>query len=161
MKLIGQYFIGLLLFTTGCKTRMGEERQAVRTSDNCTYGIWQHVYNPERLKILDTCKVVRGVIVESNEEDDGDEHMLLKLDDGQGNLLTPGNMTSKRRCLVIEAICVNNITKNKVGNSCEGYVNNIELPKLNDHVEVTGSYVIDSHNGWAEIHPISKLEIIK
>ena len=45
--------------------------------------------------------------------------------------------------------------------ACKGYVNNVELPKVGDHVKVTGSYVIDSHNGWAEIHPITEIVIIK
>ncbi|GAC1380891.1 MAG: hypothetical protein NVSMB45_04850 [Ginsengibacter sp.] len=155
------YFIMLVLIQSGCTSIPAKEQNIVRSSDNCSFGIWEHVYNPVRLRILDSCKVVRGVVVESNEEDDGDEHMLLKLDKGQESLLTSRNMSSKRGCLVIEAICVNNISKKKVGNSCEGSVNNIELPKLNEHIEVTGTYVIDSHNGWAEIHPISKLEIIK
>jgi hypothetical protein len=26
------------------------------------------------------------------------------------------------------------------------------------HVRATGTYVIDSHNGWAEIHPVSRIE---
>ena len=119
------------------------------------------MYNASRLGIVDKCKTVSGVIEESNTDDDGDQHMLLKLDAGQENLLTKRNMKKKDGDLVIEAVCINNINKKKVGDVCNGYVNNVQLPKIGDHVKVTGSYVIDSHNGWPEIHPISKIEILK
>lgn len=136
-------------------------KKATRSSLNCNYNIWSHVYNPDRLKILDSCVMVSGVIIESSPDGDGDQHMLLKLDPGQQNLLSSPNSKLNRDVIIIEAICVNNISKNKVGNACDGYVNNVDLPKLKDHVQVTGSYVIDSHNGWGEIHPISKIDLIK
>ena len=138
-----------------------DKNQSVKTSNNCDYNLWAHVYNPDRLKIIDTCKMVTGTITESNADDDGDQHMLLKLDPGEENLLTPANTVHKNGCLVIEAICVNNISRNKVGDACEGFLNNVDLPRLNQHVKVFGSYVIDSHNGWAEIHPISSIDLIK
>ena len=67
----------------------------------------------------------------------------------------------KQGDLVIEAVCINNITRKKAMGACRGYVNHVILPEIGDHVKVTGSYVIDSHNGWAEIHPITKIEKIK
>ena len=86
--------------------------------------------------------------------------MLLKLDKGQKSLLTKRNFKKKQGDLVIEAVCVNNTTLKKVGNTCKGYVNKIQLPPVGAHVKVTGSYVIDSHNGWSEIHPITKIEVL-
>jgi hypothetical protein len=123
--------------------------------------LWKYVYNPDRLHVTEKCKTVTGVIEESNADEDGDQHMLLKLDNGQGKLLTKQNKKKKQGDLVIEAVCVNKTTLKKVGKTCEGYINKIKLPKLGDHVKVTGSLVIDSHNGWAEIHPITKIEVIK
>jgi hypothetical protein len=70
-------------------------------------------------------------------------------------------MKKKQGNLVIEAVCMNKVSVKKVGNTCKGYINNIELPNIGDHVKVTGSLVIDSHNGWAEIHPITRIEKIK
>ena len=87
--------------------------------------------------------------------------MLLKLDDGYSEFINDRNIKKKSGCLVVEAVCVNNISKKKVGTTCDGYVNNISLPDVGDHVKVTGSYVKDSHNGWMEIHPVSKIEKIK
>lgn len=130
-------------------------------SIDCDTSYWQFVYNPERLQVIDKCKTVTGVIEESNVEEDGDQHLLLKLDNGQEGLLTKKNIKKKQGDLVIEAVCANKPNVKKVGTTCEGYINNIQIPKLGEHVKVTGSLVIDTHNGWSEIHPITKIEVIK
>lgn len=128
-------------------------------SKGCDDKLWKFVYDPTRLEVLDKCKTVTGIIVERNADADGDEHMLLKLDKGQEALLQKRNYSKKEGNLVIEAVCINNITRKKAMGACKGYVNNVQLPQVGDHVKVTGSYVLDSHNGWTEIHPISKVEI--
>ena len=128
-------------------------------SAGCDPNVWKHVYNPSRLKVIDNCITVSGVITESHAEGDGDQHLLLKPDAAQQNLLKKKNIQKKNGCLVIEAICINNISEKKVGGACKGYVNHITIPKIGAHVKVTGSYVLDSHNGWAEIHPVSKIVI--
>ena len=128
---------------------------------NCDTSLWKYVYNRNRLTVTDMCKTVTGVIEESNADEDGDQHMLLKLDKGQKNILTDRNIKKKQGDLVIEAVCMNNVSLKKVGNTCKGYINHIKLPNIGDHVKVTGSLVIDSHNGWAEIHPITSIEKIK
>jgi hypothetical protein len=148
------------------KNKDGEtSSQQVNIKDNssgdCDTGFWKYVYNPSRLDVIKKCKTVTGVIEESSVDDDGDQHMLLKLDKGQDDILTERNMKKKQGDLVIEAVCANKPVLKKVGNTCNGYINKIQLPKIGDHVSVTGSLVIDSHNGWAEIHPITKLEVLK
>ena len=137
--------------------------QTSKSTEACDPGLWKYVYNPERLQVLDKCKTVTGTIVERSADEDGDEHMLLKLDPGQDDLLRERNMKKKGGNLVIEAVCINNITRKKVGDACVGYVNHVELPVVNDHVRVSGSLVVDSNNdnGWTEIHPITRIEIIK
>ncbi|MDP9229753.1 MAG: hypothetical protein M3O67_03650 [Bacteroidota bacterium] len=137
------------------------EAQPIKFDPGCDSSIWNYVYNPKRLKVIDRCKVVTGVIVERNAEDDGDEHMLLRLDKGLESLLTKRNFQKKDGNLVIEAICINHITRKNAKGTCNGYVNNVQLPKVGDHVRVTGIYVIDSHNGWSEIHPVTKIEDLK
>ena len=131
------------------------------TSEGCDSNLWKYVYNGERLEIITKCKTATGVIEESNADDDGDQHMLLKLDNGQEDLLTKRNIKKKQGDLVIEAVCVNKVNLKKVGTTCDGYFNKIQIPVLGQHVKVTGSLVLDSHNGWNEIHPITKIEIIK
>jgi hypothetical protein len=131
------------------------------TTIDCDTSFWKYVYNPGRLEVIDKCKTVTGIIEESNADEDGDQHMLLRLDNGQEGLLTKKNIKKKQGDLVIEAVCANKTTLKKVGNTCEGYINKIQIPNLGDHVQATGSLVIDSHNGWEEIHPITKIEVIK
>ena len=128
---------------------------------DCDTSYWKYVYNRERLQVIDKCKTVTGVIEEGDDNEDGDHHMLLKLDAGQDDLLTKKNMKKKQGDLVIEAVCAAKTTLPKVGNTCNGYINKIQIPQIGAHVKVTGSYVIDSHNGWAEIHPITKIEVFK
>lgn len=131
--------------------------QDVSAAD-CDSSKWKEVYDPERLQVLDRCKTVTGTITERNADEDGDEHMLLKLDKGQKELLLKKNYSKKEGCLVVEVVCVNTITRKRAKGSCDGYTNNVQLPNIGDHVRVTGSYVIDGHNGWTEMHPASKIE---
>jgi len=131
---------------------------AQKANGGCDNNLWKFVWEPSRLQVLDKCKTVTGVIVEKNADPDGDEHMLLKLDAGQESLLEKKNYSKKDGNLVIEAICINHITRKAAKGICKGYVNNVHLPKVGDHVRVTGSYVLDSHNGWTEIHPITQVE---
>lgn len=142
-------------------TATGNYQKNTSVAVNCDTSLWKYVYNRKRLIVTEICKTVTGVIEESNADDDGDQHMLLKLDKGQKSLLTNRNIKKKQGDLVIEAVCMNNVTLKKVGNTCKGYVNHIQLPHIGDHVRVTGSLVIDSHNGWAEIHPITSIEKLK
>jgi hypothetical protein len=128
-------------------------------SSSCDPGIWKHVYNPTRLKVINKCVTVTGVITESHVEADGDQHLLLKPDGGHENLLTRKNLKNKKGNLVIEAVCINNITEKKVGGACKGYINHITIPSVGAHVKVSGSLVLDTHNGWNEIHPVSKIVI--
>ena len=124
----------------------------------CDKAFWDRVYDPSRLKVLDQCKVVTGVIEEQDANEDGDEHMLLKLDVGQDDLLTKRNLKKKNGDLVIEVVCANPVTDKKAVETCRGYSNPIKIPNVGDHVRVTGSYVNDTHNDWTEIHPVSRIE---
>ena len=127
------------------------------TSD-CDNSLWKEVYDPDRLQVLEKCKTVTGVIEESNADPDGDQHMLLKLDKGQKDLINKRNKKKKEGDLVVEVVCANNITRKRATGACTGYTNHITLPSVGEHVRVTGSYVLDSHNGWTEIHPVTRID---
>jgi hypothetical protein len=128
---------------------------------SCDPSLWKHVYNPSRLQVLDHCKVVTGVVGEMAADDDGDEHMLLKLDAGQDSLVNKKNVKKKQGALVIEVVCAANAILPAAAESCKGYRTSIGLPKVGQHVQVSNSYVIDTHNGWAEIHPVSRIVAAK
>jgi hypothetical protein len=137
-----------------------KDKPIVHKTTDCDTALWAHVYNPGRLEVYNPCVTVNGVIEESSADGDGDQHMLLRLDKGFESYVNERNEKKKNGCIVIEAICVNEIKKKKVGSACEGYINNVLLPDIGAHVKVTGSFVNDTHNGWNEIHPISKIEVI-
>ncbi len=130
-------------------------------NDHCKTTLWKQVYNPSRLEIIDSCITVTGIIEASKSEDDGDQHLLLKLDAGQEDLLNKRNLKKKMDNLVLEVVCANKTKDKKAKKACKGYINNIQLQPIGTHVKITGSYVIDSNNGWAEIHPVMKMEEIK
>ena len=133
------------------------DASAAATS-GCEASLWTHVYNPSRLKKLNPCIAVTGTVTVSLADDDGDQHFLLMLDPGQENLLTKRNQKKKSGFLVVEIVCANPVKLKKVKSACVGYTNRIAIPNVGEHVRVTGTHVIDSHNGWAEIHPVSRIE---
>jgi len=124
----------------------------------CDASLWTHVYDPTRLQQLSACVSVSGIVQESAPDDDGDQHFLLKLDPGQEALVNKKNQKKKGGALVVEIVCANPITLQKAKAACAGYTNRIPKPQVGSHVKATGTYVIDSHNGWAEVHPVSTLQ---
>jgi hypothetical protein len=144
--------------------RKKENETAMQTSPSagdgaqCDKSVWDHVYDPSRLEVIDPCKVVTGTVDELDQNEDGDTHMLLKLDPGFEDLLMKRNKTKKDGDLVVEVVCAHEVTDKKVGAACNGYSNRIFIPSVGDHIRVTGSYVNDTHNDWAEIHPVSSIE---
>jgi hypothetical protein len=140
--------------------------QAVGASDlskfasaGCDKSLLAHVYDPSRLQKLADCVEVSGKVEESAPDDDGDQHFLLKLDAGQESLINKKNLKKKNGDLVVEIVCANPITLAKAKPACSGYKNSIPLAAVGSHVTAIGTYVIDSHNGWAEVHPVSVLRI--
>jgi len=121
----------------------------------CDASLWDHVYSPKRLQQLAPCISVTGIVDESNADADGDQHFLLKLDPGQDTLVNKRNQKKKSGDIVLEVVCANPTTMKKPKSACAGYTNPIRIPAVGEHVKATGTYVIDSHNGWAEIHPVS------
>jgi hypothetical protein len=141
--------------------RKKAKRENTGHSQNCDIKLWNHVYNPNRLEVIDACKEVTGVIDEMHKEPDGDQHMLLRLDEGQQYLLKKRNLEKKNGELVIEIVCANKVKDKKARGACVNYSTPLPLPRMGAHVRVTGSYVLDTHNGWTEIHPVSKIEEIR
>ena len=122
--------------------------------------ISSHVYNPYRLQLVKPCITVSGVVENKFEEADGDYHLGLALDSQYSNLTNGANYQYQYGDLVVEIICALPITQQDAVLACEGYTNNITIPSINDHITVTGPYVLDTyHYNWAEIHPVYSLTI--
>ncbi len=133
---------------------------APASSAGCDPSLWKHVYDPTRLEVLDQCKTVTGTIDEQDQNEDGDTHMLLRLDPGQEQLLAKRNLKKKDGDLVIEVVCGNRPAKKKAQAACADYSTGVAMPKVGDHVRVTGTFVNDTHNGWNEIHPVTSIDPI-
>ena len=136
-------------------TTLSSAEVAQSAATGCDASLWAHVYSPKRLQQVAPCISVTGMIEESNVDEDGDQHFLLKLDPGQDKLLNKRNQKKKSGDIVLEVVCANPTTMKKPKSACAGYTNPIHIPAVGEHVKATGTYVIDTHNGWAEIHPVS------
>ncbi len=125
-------------------------------SSSCDNSLWDHVYTPTRLHILNPCITITGTITKIERESDGDDHILLKVDSKYDHLTNIFNKLLMKGNIVMEIICKGEADKD-AQKACEGYTNKIITPKEGSYIKVTGSFVIDKPYGWTEIHPISKI----
>jgi hypothetical protein len=124
----------------------------------CDQSLWNHIYNPQRLQVVDPCKTVSGIIESKRAEADGDYHIRLKLDPQYANLVNQANVKGQFGDLVVEPICMNRVTQLDAISACRDFRQNIDVPVVGTHVQVTGSYVLDKEHGkWAEIHPVTSI----
>lgn len=129
-----------------------------RSSCSDPASISSHVYNQYRLQIVKSCITASGTVENVFEEADGDYHVRLALDSQYSNLTNSANDQYQYGDLVVEIICALPITQSDAVSACQNYTNNITIPSVNDHVTVTGPYVLDmEHSNWAEIHPVYSL----
>ena len=113
-----------------------------------------HVYHPDRLQLLAPCVTVTGVVDVIRNERDGDLHVLLRLDPGQEKYLNAKNALELGD-LVLEPVCVRQVTQADAIDACAGYSNPLTIPAVGSHISVTGPWVHDLDHGWLEIHPVS------
>ncbi len=122
--------------------------------------ISSHVYNSYRLNVITSCITASGVVENVIPEADGDYHVRLALDTQYSNLTNSANDQYQYGDLVVEIICAQPITQSDAVSACQNYTNNITIPSVNDHITVTGPYVLDTdHYDWAEIHPVYTLTL--
>jgi hypothetical protein len=124
----------------------------------CNAELWKHIAESERLKVLEPCTAVDGRIVSMHENRDGDLHIALAPD--QKSVLNVINAMHANSHLVVEVICEHTPLENDARASCAGFTSTIAIPEAGEHVRVTGAYVTDSDNGWNEIHPVTRIEIL-
>lgn len=137
----------------------------------CGDHLWTHVYHPSRLHILDSCVTVTGTVVDASggrrsdgarHEADGDTHSWLRVDPQFRNMLDSGNRQDEGGNLVFEIVCHYRVTQADAKSACETDRDRIPLPPIGSHVAVTGTYVQDQNHGrWNEIHPVSRIEIVR
>ena len=138
------------------------------TNSKCNGSLWKFIPTPSRLRIVNPCISITGIVdVIRLHPPDGDTNLGIKLDSQYKNLLTKANFSNKliHGNMWIEMICQHkNISDNPIKKGgCKGYDGpHFIVPKKGQHVNVTGSYVIDiREGGHAEIHPVSSIKVIK
>lgn len=121
-----------------------------------------HVYNPDRLKVLNPCVTVTGTVDLVRSEADGDYHVRLHLEPGQlcagQNCLDATNMSQQAGDLVVEPVCEHSISQADAVSACSGYHNTEMVPPVGTHTTVTGPWVLDQDHGWNEIHPAEMID---
>jgi len=142
----------------GAKLRYSGKAPVKLPATECNAGLWKHVYEPQRLRVLEACIAVEGRVVSVHRADDGDLH--IGLDPDQKSVLNLINVFHARRTLVVEAICDHASAENEPASACAGFTSAIATPQKGDRVRVTGAYVTDLDNRWNEIHPATRIEVI-
>jgi hypothetical protein len=128
------------------------------TPGKCDDSLWNHVYNPSRLQIVDKCITVTGIIDSIRTERDGDLHIRLKPDPPHAHLVNQANQENQFGDLVLEPICIGKVTQATAISACQNFHQDIDIPPVSSHVQVTGSYVLDKEHGeWTEIHPVTTM----
>lgn len=132
----------------------------VLPAENCSSDLWNHVYDKGRLHIIQQCTAVDGRVVFIHYNADGDVHIALDPEDK--SVLNLVNAMHAHRQLVVEAICDHppSPMNSYAQAACKDFRSAITIPKVGDRIRVTGSYVTDRDNGWNEIHPATRIEVL-
>jgi hypothetical protein len=128
-------------------------------ASGCNAELWDHVYHKTRLHIVEGCIAVTGTIRHIKRESDGDDHIQLAVDPEFSKLLNERNRTAQGNTLILEPICQGPVTQQDAEAACHDFHSAVEVPKAGAKVRVVGSYVLDSLQGWMEIHPVSSIEV--
>jgi hypothetical protein len=126
---------------------------------NCKADLWKHVYGAERLRVIAACTAVDGRVVSVRRESDGDLHIAL--DPDQESVLNLVNAIHAHGDLVVEVICEHAPSDADAGNACAAFTSQVTIPRIGDRVRVTGAYVTDRDNGWNELHPVTRIDILR
>ena len=78
----------------------------------CDKSLWQHVFLPTRLHLVNSCISATGVIKSIYVENDGDFHIKLLADNS--SLINQANIKFENGDIVLEAICQNTVSRSEV-----------------------------------------------
>lgn len=141
------------------KLRYSGKAPVKLSAESCNAELWKHVYEAERLKVIEPCTAVEGRVVSLHPASDGDLH--IRLDPERKSVLNLINVMHANGALVVELICHHTPTDSNVKASCGDFHYEVMVPKVGDRVRVIGAYVTDRGNGWNEIHPVTRIEALR
>jgi len=142
----------------GVTEEMGTAARAAAAS-GCNAELWDHVYHKSRLHIVAGCIAVTGTIRHIKREADGDDHIQVAVDPEFSKLLNERNKTAQGDTLIVEPICQSFATQADAEAACHDFHSPVDVPNAGAKVRVVGSYVLDTAQGWMEIHPVSRIEL--
>ena len=155
---LGVLFV-LIGFFVAAKLRYAGKATVKLPAADCNADLWKHVYAPERLLVIEACTVINGRVVSVHRASDGDLH--IGLDPEQKSTLNLVNVMHAQRRLIVEAVCDHPSAASGSAAACAGFTSQITAPRVGDRIRVTGAYVTDRDNGWNEIHPVTRMEILR
>jgi hypothetical protein len=128
-------------------------------AEDCDADLWRHVYRADRLRVIARCTSVDGRITSLDRGQDGD--LQIALDPDHASVLNLVNAIHGHRELVVEVICEHTPAAGDAAAACAAFAAQVTVPKVGDRVRVTGAYVTDRETGWNEIHPATRIEILR
>lgn len=129
---------------------------------SCNPNLWNYVYDPGRLHVVDACRTVTGTVsdVHPNAEGDGDYDIRVALDPPYASLVNDANRTQLQGHLQLETVCQAQVTAADAKDACGSFTGNVLIPQPGQHISATGSYVLDTNHGWMELHPVSVIRVV-
>ena len=123
----------------------------VFAADGCAEGdVLAGVYLPSRLKVLERCVTVEGVVreVESPQQGEGDGDLSFNVEVGPADerLLNEGNLQNMHGWLHMEIVPLDQPR--------------LPTPQVGQRVRVQGPWVLDIVHGHNEIHPVWSLTVL-
>ena len=150
----------LALMLSACGDTSTSPSAATAGADTCNADLWNHVYDPSRLKTIDACRTVTGVVSDVHTNEDGDVDLRVAVDTPFANLVNDANRSQLNGHLQTEPICQAPPTVRDAQDACGTFRWPVLIPTPGQHVSVTGSYVLDTNHGWMEIHPVSVVRLL-
>jgi len=98
-------------------------------------------------------------VVSVHRAQDGDLHIWL--DPDQKSVLNLLNVLHAQGHLILESVCDHPSNDSAPAAACAGFTSQITAPQIGDRIRATGSYVTERDNGWNEIHPLTKIEVLR
>jgi hypothetical protein len=121
-----------------------------------------YVWMSFRLYAISKCTAVSGIVDAIGHSDDGDVDFLLDVDPPYKKLINVVNVSKQKGDLIVEIVCDGPVTNIFAMGGCGGYKNSLPLPKVGDHIYVTGAQVLDLlHGGWIEVHPVYSIKTLR
>ena len=151
--------LGLIALVVIVKLHYTGKPPAALLPSECDSTLWSHVYERERLHVMAECVAVEGRVMSVRRVADGDLHIAL--DPDNPSVLNLVNVIHAHRTLVVESICEHIPEEQSARAACGNFHPPVSAPAVGDRVRITGAFVLDAENGWNEIHPVSRIEVLR